>query len=148
MERLCVSVKKSFLEPLFLLLVQWETNQLHGPLASCLTGTGLVDEFDQQLEVATVQRFVVFSGEIECFRDTGAAESCEERFLDLFCRKRRAYGEVVCHDQAVIVFREVREGKGIEDFVWESRNDGGFGQEFNGALKTVNVSLCHYHLSH
>lgn len=95
-----------------------------------------MDEYNQLFEIATAQRLVVLSGEIECLRNTGAAKGCEESFLDLLCRKRRADGKVVCHDEAVIVLREIREGKDVEDLVWEGRDDGGLGQKFDGALNS------------
>lgn len=107
-----------------------------------------MNEYDQLFEIAMAQRLLILSSKIECLRNTSSAKGCEECLLNLLCRKRGADGKVVGHDEAVIVLREIREGKDIEDFVWEGRDNGGLGKEVNGALRQLAVSPYHYHCFH
>lgn len=48
---------------------------------------------------------------------------------------------VVRYHQAIVVFREVGEGKGVENFIWKGRDDRWLGQVFNCSL--YQVSECH-----
>lgn len=130
------SSKQTLLEPPLFAVIEWEADQFHRPVASRQAGAGIKDEINKKFEVLAAMNLIMLPGEVKRLSNTGTAEGFKECLLDLFRCQRRTSGMVVCDRQAVFMFREVRDSKSIEDFVWESRDNRRFGEVFNGSLRS------------
>lgn len=93
-----------------------------------------MNKFHQLLKKALTESIVVLAREVECLGYVGSGECIEESFADLCACKRRSRSEIVCDCKAVIMLGKLCEGKNIENFIREGRNERGFSKVLDCSL--------------
>jgi hypothetical protein len=97
------------------------------------------------LKEVPAKLLVILAAEVECLGDVGAGQRLEECFANFRAREWRCRRKVVCDCKTVVVPWELSKCQGIENLIWEGRDERGLGEELDCALIRHEMSAAIYH---